>query len=92
LTAETYIIGIDTGGTYTDAVVIERNAHRILTSAKSITTKGDLAVGVGLAMRDALAALEGQAKAEDIKLVSISTTLATNAVVERHGGSRVDWI
>jgi N-methylhydantoinase A/oxoprolinase/acetone carboxylase beta subunit len=86
LTAETYIIGIDTGGTYTDAVVIERNAHRILTSAKSITTKGDLAVGVGLAMRDALAALEGQAKAEDIKLVSISTTLATNAVVEGHGG------
>ena len=82
-----YIIGIDTGGTYTDAVVIERNAQRILASAKSITTKGDLAIGVGLAMAKAVAALKGEVEPQDIKLVSISTTLATNAVVEGHGGA-----
>jgi N-methylhydantoinase A/oxoprolinase/acetone carboxylase beta subunit len=87
LTNKSYIIGIDTGGTYTDAVVIERAAHRILASAKSITTKGDLAVGVGLAMAEAVAALQGEVQPQDIKLVSISTTLATNAVVEGHGGS-----
>jgi N-methylhydantoinase A/oxoprolinase/acetone carboxylase beta subunit len=82
-----YIIGIDTGGTYTDAVVIERNAQRILAAAKSITTKGDLSIGVGLAMGEAVAALNGQVLAKDIQLVSISTTLATNAVVEGHGGA-----
>jgi N-methylhydantoinase A/oxoprolinase/acetone carboxylase beta subunit len=82
-----YIIGIDTGGTYTDAVVIERASHRILASAKSVTTKGDLAVGVGLAMQEAVARLNGTVAAHDIKLVSVSTTLATNAVVEGHGGS-----
>jgi N-methylhydantoinase A/oxoprolinase/acetone carboxylase beta subunit len=85
--SKTYIIGIDTGGTYTDAVVIEQGAQRILASAKSITTKGDLAVGVGLAMQEAVASLKGSVKAGDIKLVSISTTLATNAVVEGHGGA-----
>ncbi len=84
---KTFIIGIDTGGTYTDAVVIEQKAHCILASAKSITTKGDLAIGVALAMAEAVAALHGDIKPEDIKLVSISTTLATNAVVEGHGGA-----
>jgi N-methylhydantoinase A/oxoprolinase/acetone carboxylase beta subunit len=87
VTKKTYIIGIDTGGTYTDAVVIEREAQRILASAKSITTKGDLSVGVGLAMGEAVAALKGKVNASDIQLVSISTTLATNAVVEGHGGA-----
>ena len=87
MTNKSFIIGIDTGGTYTDAVVIERSAHRILASAKSITTKGDLAVGVGLAMAEAVAALKGEVQAKDIRLVSISTTLATNAVVEGHGGA-----
>jgi N-methylhydantoinase A/oxoprolinase/acetone carboxylase beta subunit len=87
VTRKSYIIGIDTGGTYTDAVVIERDAQRILASAKSITTKGDLAVGVGLAMGEAVAALNGTVGPQDIQLVSISTTLATNAVVEGHGGA-----
>jgi N-methylhydantoinase A/oxoprolinase/acetone carboxylase beta subunit len=87
VTKKSFIIGIDTGGTYTDAVVIERDAHRILASAKSITTKGDLAVGVGLAMGEAVAAMKGAVAPENIQLVSISTTLATNAVVEGHGGA-----
>ena len=86
MAAKTHFIGIDTGGTYTDAVVIDRDGHRILSSAKSITTKGDLAVGVGLAMQQAVADLKGAVKPSDIGLVSISTTLATNAVVEGHGG------
>jgi N-methylhydantoinase A/oxoprolinase/acetone carboxylase beta subunit len=86
-TSKSIIIGIDTGGTYTDAVVIARDEQRILASAKSITTKGDLAIGVGLAMREAVASLKGQVAPKDISLVSISTTLATNAVVEGHGGA-----
>jgi N-methylhydantoinase A/oxoprolinase/acetone carboxylase beta subunit len=80
-----YIIGIDTGGTYTDAVVIDARQHRILSSAKALTTKGDLAIGAGEAMARAVAALNGEVSPKAIGLVSISTTLATNAVVEGHG-------
>ena len=85
------IIGIDTGGTYTDAVVIDAAQHRILSSAKALTTKGDLAIGVGEAMAQAVAQAVAQVEAGDvakrIELVSVSTTLATNAVVEGHGGA-----
>jgi N-methylhydantoinase A/oxoprolinase/acetone carboxylase beta subunit len=82
-----FIIGIDTGGTYTDAVVIDRATQRILASAKSLTTKGDLSIGVSDAMRRAMDALGQTTHGADIKLVSVSTTLATNAVVEGHGGA-----
>jgi N-methylhydantoinase A/oxoprolinase/acetone carboxylase beta subunit len=85
MTDKPYIIGIDTGGTYTDAVVIDQRHHRILSSAKALTTKGDLALGVGEAMAKAVADLKGEVAASAIGLVSISTTLATNAVVEGHG-------
>ncbi|MBL8789006.1 MAG: hydantoinase/oxoprolinase family protein [Rhizobiales bacterium] len=81
------ILGIDTGGTYTDAAVIDAGIHRILASAKSITTKGNLALGVGGAMKAAVDKLAGSVKPGDIRLVCVSTTLATNAVVEGHGNA-----
>ena len=73
-------IGFDTGGTFTDAVALE--AGRVIASAKVLTTHWDLAVGLGGAIRAVLAALPERARREDIRLVSVSTTLATNAVVE----------
>ena len=80
------LIGIDTGGTFTDAVVIDAQRHVILATAKAITTKGDLAIGVSEAMASAIAKLsEFDAKA--VGMVSVSTTLATNAVVEGHGSA-----
>ncbi len=82
-----HIIGIDTGGTYTDAVVINRDQQRILASAKALTTKGDLSIGVGEAMAKAVGRLGPDFNASRIGLVSVSTTLATNAVVEGHGSS-----
>jgi N-methylhydantoinase A/oxoprolinase/acetone carboxylase beta subunit len=85
MTSKSFIIGIDTGGTYTDAVMIDARHHRILSSAKALTTKGDLAVGVGEAMARAVESLKGEVAVTAIGLVSISTTLATNAVVEGHG-------
>ena len=87
MTAKTYLIGVDTGGTYTDAAVIEAQGHKVVASAKSITTKGDLSIGVTGAIRAAVAKLPEGLKAEDISLVSVSTTLATNAVVEGHGSA-----
>jgi N-methylhydantoinase A/oxoprolinase/acetone carboxylase beta subunit len=73
-------IGLDTGGTYTDAVALE-GGDRVIASAKALTTHWDLSVGVGAALRAVLNTLpEGAARR--ISLVSVSTTLATNAIVE----------
>ncbi len=80
-----YLIGVDTGGTYTDAAIIEAQDHRVLARAKAITTKGDLAIGVTEAINLAVAQLPQGLSPQDIGMVSVSTTLATNAVVEGHG-------
>jgi N-methylhydantoinase A/oxoprolinase/acetone carboxylase beta subunit len=77
------LLGVDTGGTYTDAVLIE-DEKRVVASAKALTTRHDLAVGVGAAI-DAVMAASGAGPA-DIAMVSLSTTLATNALVEGQGG------
>ena len=82
-----YLIGVDTGGTYTDAAIIEAHGHRVVARAKAITTKGDLAIGVSEAITQAVAQLPQGLRASDIRLVSVSTTLATNAVVEGHGSA-----
>ena len=85
MSSSTYLIGIDTGGTYTDCAIIEAQGHRVLARAKAITTKGDLAIGVTEALNLAVAQLPQGLSPRDIGLVSVSTTLATNAVVEGHG-------
>lgn len=82
---ESFFVGIDTGGTYTDAVIVEHGSHRILASAKALTTKGDLSIGVREALAAVVLKLPAGTGASDIALVSVSTTLATNAVVEGHG-------
>ncbi|MGH8319014.1 MAG: hydantoinase/oxoprolinase N-terminal domain-containing protein [Steroidobacteraceae bacterium] len=73
-------IGLDTGGTYTDAVALH-GGRRVIASAKALTTHWDLSVGLGAALRSVLNALPEGAR-QRISLVSVSTTLATNAVVE----------
>ena len=87
MSSSTYLIGVDTGGTYTDAAVIEANGHKVVASAKSITTKGDLSIGITGAITAAIARLPEGLRPENISLVSVSTTLATNAVVEGHGSA-----
>jgi N-methylhydantoinase A/oxoprolinase/acetone carboxylase beta subunit len=85
-----YAIGIDTGGTYTDAALIDAGTREVLAKAKAITTKGDLSVGVSEAMHAVLTQAESLAEpvtGGDVGLVSVSTTLATNAIVEGHGSA-----
>ena len=77
------LLGVDTGGTYTDAVLLE-NEERVLAKAKALTTRHDLALGIGQAI-DAVLAQSG-VKAGQIAMASLSTTLATNALVEGQGG------
>ncbi|MET0598590.1 MAG: hydantoinase/oxoprolinase family protein [Mesorhizobium sp.] len=76
-------LGIDTGGTYTDGVLWSETAG-VVAKAKALTTRHDLAVGISGAVDAVLsrAAVDPAA----VKLVSMSTTLATNALVEGQGG------
>lgn len=74
-------LGLDTGGTFTDAVLLAEG-RRVAASTKALTTPWDLAIGIGKAIRAVLDLLPAGARREDISLVSVSTTLATNAVVE----------
>lgn len=78
------LLGVDTGGTFTDAAVLDGEATRVLGKAKALTTRGDLAVGIGGAV-DAAMAAAGVAPRQ-VGLVALSTTLATNALVEGQGG------
>ncbi len=75
------LLGVDTGGTYTDAVALSAGSGEVIASAKALTTRADLAIGISRA----IGALEG-IEPSDIALVCLSTTLATNAIVEGHGG------
>lgn len=72
-------LGIDTGGTFTDAVLVD-DAQQIIAACKSLTTRHDLAVGIG----KALDGLPPEALRQT-RLVALSTTLSTNSVVEGRG-------
>lgn len=74
------VLGIDTGGTYTDGVLLDYESREVLATHKSLTTKRDFAIGIervieGIAIEDP----------EVIRMVSVSTTLATNAIAEGKG-------
>jgi len=74
------VLGIDTGGTYTDGVLLEYNSRQVLASHKSLTTKRDLSMGIERVI-EGIDILDPSA----IKMVSVSTTLATNAIAEGKG-------
>lgn len=74
-------IGIDTGGTCTDAVIYQFEDKRILAYGKTLTTKDNLSIGIGKALDQLPFDLIKQ-----VEVVALSTTLATNACVENKGG------
>jgi len=75
-----YGLGIDAGGTYTDVVVFDFLKHRILGKSKSLTTPWDFTIGI----KKALSRIE-MSLLKMADLVCVSTTLATNAIVEGKG-------
>jgi N-methylhydantoinase A/oxoprolinase/acetone carboxylase beta subunit len=83
MTEARYGIGIDTGGTYTDGVLVDLADQSVLSTAKSPTTHFDLSRGIALCLRDLFK--DADVKPAEIDLVAVSTTLATNAVVESKG-------
>ena len=70
-------LGIDVGGTNTDSVLIDLENKKILSFAKASTTRADLAIGIA----DSLRGLDKR-HFPGIALIGLSTTLATNAIVE----------
>lgn len=74
-------IGIDTGGTCTDAVAYDFDTRAVLAKGKALTTKDDLSKGIGNAIDALPSELLTQAR-----IIALSTTLATNACVEDKGG------
>lgn len=71
-------IGIDVGGTHTDAVILEKG--KIIAVTKSLTTN-DVTTGIANVLDEVLNV--GGVQASAIKLVMIGTTQFTNAIVER---------
>ena len=79
----TLSLGVDTGGTYTDAVIFD-DERGVVAKAKALTTRHDLAIGITEAVGTVVE--RAGIDAAQIALVSLSTTLATNALVEGRGG------
>ncbi len=69
-------LGIDVGGTHTDAVAIR--GRKILAACKVPTDHDDLLVSVRTALDTVLHGLEG----ESVARLNLSTTLSTNAIVQ----------
>lgn len=76
-----FVLGIDTGGTYTDGVLLDFERKKVVVKAKAFTTPHDLSIGI----KECIDKL-GTIDSKQIKMVSLSTTLATNAIVEGRGG------
>ena len=76
-----YGIGLDAGGTYTDAVLMQLSDGAVLTYNKAFTTTFNPIQGI----QEALAGLPKD-KLASVNFVSLATTFATNAIVEGKGG------
>ncbi|RME70158.1 MAG: hydantoinase/oxoprolinase family protein [Chloroflexi bacterium] len=81
----TIALGIDTGGTYTDAVLVDHQSGQVLAGAKAVTTHHNLAVGIEEAVNRVFRENDTGIIPRDVDLVGLSTTLATNAIVEGQG-------
>ena len=73
-------LGFDTGGTYTDAVLMDMSSNKVLQKSKALTTRDDLSIGV----RNTLVNFD-KGLLEKVEMVSLSSTLATNSIVEGKG-------
>ncbi|HUV25333.1 MAG TPA: hydantoinase/oxoprolinase N-terminal domain-containing protein, partial [Methanomassiliicoccales archaeon] len=79
-----YGLGIDTGGTFTDAAIVDMEEKIILSKAKARTTYHDLSIGIAQVVDNVLDV--SGFDSSSIGLVGVSTTLATNSILEGKGG------
>ena len=75
-----YGLGIDAGGTYTDSVLIRKSDGKVVCSNKALTTYPDPLEGI----KESIDGLDRD-KLKLVTTVSVSTTLATNTILEKTG-------
>ncbi|MFO7951374.1 MAG: hydantoinase/oxoprolinase family protein [Bacillota bacterium] len=82
-------LGIDTGGTFTDGVIFDLEKRTVEAKTKVETTRHNLTLAVDRCLDQLIAAFKNkngnQVDMGQVKMVSVSTTLATNAIVEGQG-------
>ena len=80
-----HIIGIDTGGTFTDCVVMDADGR--ITTAKAASTPDDFSEGVMESLRLAgeRLGLTTEALLRDTARLALGTTVGTNAMLQRRG-------
>lgn len=83
-----YKLGIDVGGTNTDAVILDHNLN-VVSSIKTHTTK-DIESGIDEAIHQVI--FQSKIDVNNISEAMLGTTQATNAIVERHNLGRVGVI
>ena len=76
-------MGIDTGGSNTQSVIMNLDKREIIETGIASTTPFDLSVGIINSINNALG--KGSVKGDEIKLVSVSTTLVTNSILQNKG-------
>lgn len=80
MTSSEFLVGIDIGGTFTDAVVVDRRSRRVLIAFKTPSTPSDPSEAVITAL-ERISADICVAGAK----VCHGTTIGTNALIERRG-------
>ncbi|MDR3631928.1 MAG: hydantoinase/oxoprolinase family protein [Desulfocapsaceae bacterium] len=78
-----YFIGIDTGGTCTDAVLMESATGKVVETAKEPTTHHRLSIGTANALKSLFT--KADISPGQVRAVAVSSTLATNSIVENKG-------
>lgn len=82
-------LGIDTGGTFTDGVIFDLEKRTVEAKTKVETTRHNLDLAINRCLDQLIAAFKAkngeQFDMAQVKMVSVSTTLATNAIVEGQG-------
>lgn len=73
-------LGIDAGGTYTDVALVDFASGKVVNAGKAPTTHPDPSEGI----RNALARVDADLLPQ-VRMVSLATTFATNAIVEDRG-------
>ena len=72
------VIGIDTGGTFTDIVALDLETG-LLRAAKALTIRGDENEGISACLKELDVPLQ------EIERLVHGTTIGTNAILERRG-------
>lgn len=83
MTSRKLRIGIDVGGTFTDAVVIDNESNELIAKEKVPTTHtAEQGVAAGIVEAIALVLKKNQLDPQDVIFIAHGTTQATNALLE----------